>query len=152
MINAKSYHTGVDATIYNLSKLFSNNDEKSIIVDEGNPFVEIDYNISIEHKEYGIKAIDTSVNWVRGEIKWEWEGKSNPEIEAKLIAAGGKVVENDDDESRFIMIKGTIEIDSTEQFNGKDWDVSVDLDISHYGFISPSACEIDFGAMTITIS
>jgi len=129
-----------DCNLYGLSKHL------------GMPQVDIDtsktcsvnWAVNIEARSWGIKSIESYAVGVIVSIDWSvYLDELTQDEKDKLIDFGGKEYSN--------TIEGTIEIDSTEKWNGKEWTIKNEIALSEYGAFYPQSCEIDFQSMEILI-
>lgn len=131
-----------DVNVYGLPKLLG---IPKLDVDAGNITCFIEWRLGVEARSWGIKSIDVHVTKVTALFEWEvYAGDLTEEEKAKLIAAGGREYRNN-------TIGGTIEVVSSEKWNGSEWKIDSDFGLSEDGMCCPQDAEIDFEAMKINI-
>jgi len=148
-----SFNTVVkDCNSWYLNRAFGVSDAD---IDTGKQTCHIDWELQPDAREYGVKSISIVVNKIVSSIEWEVdiEGLSD-DIKEILYKKGGtlKAANNKWTERVEGKIEGVIELDSTQQWNGKDWKVKVEFDFSSDGGCMPSDVEINFYTNTITVS
>lgn len=137
-----------DGSVYDLNKAFGASDAD---IETGKQTCYIDWELQPEAREHGIKSISIVVNKITAIIEWEVDVEYlSKEEKEKLIACGG--TEYGSENHNYHNIGGIIELDSTQQWNGKDWKVKVEFDFSSDGGCMPSDVEINFYTNTITVS
>jgi hypothetical protein len=143
-----SFNTVVnDCNSWYLNKAFGTPDAD---IDTGKQTCHIDWELQPEAREHGIKSISIVVNKIVASIEWEVDMEYlSKEEKEKLIACGGTEYGKN---HNYHNIGGIIELDSTQQWNGKDWKVKVEFDFSSDGGCMPSDVEINFYTNTITVS
>ncbi len=107
--------------------------------------VNIDWNVDVDARCWGIKEIAINITNVRGIVEWEVEASEiSEEDKKKLVDIGGVEYNNG-------LISGEIQINNNEEFFGKKWTVENKMTLTDDGRCAPYSVEIDFEKTVIEV-
>lgn len=119
--------------------------EKSIDIDFPlKAEVTVQFDLQPEYRSWGIDSISFLPRRVLYTLRWTCDGEFLSDDQRAAILATGATEMNDN------TFEGTIEIDSMEKLNGKEWTFNDEIDFSSDGGFQLVTVEIDFSKMTIT--
>jgi len=128
-----------NASVYGLALYFGVDAD----IDSGRPNVDVNYELQVEARNWGIKSICVVVTKITTTIHWYVDIEFLTEADKlKLISMGGTEYRND-------TIGGFIEIDTTTD---DKWTIETQVEIESDGALSINDVEIDFETMVITVS
>lgn len=96
---------------------------KDIDIETGSPTAYVDYLLQPEARDWGIKHISVIVKRVVASVEWETDVKI-----------------------------GIVEVDSSQELNGKKWTIDCEVTFEDDGALSINNVEIDLSSMTVTVS
>ena len=118
--------------------------EKTIDIDPQKSAAIVQFDLQPEYRTWGIDSISFLPRRLRYSLLWTCDAEFlTMEERAAIIKAGG--IEMNDN-----TFEGTIEIDSMEKINEKQWIFNDEIDFSSDGGFQLVTVEIDFSKMTIT--
>ena len=141
------YHTVIDdGSVLGLAECFG---VPAGLIDYGyNQTCSVDWELQPEGRSWGLESISVFATKVTASVEWEvYTEDVTEEEKAKLIAAGGTEYSHS-----YGTISGQIEVNSSEKWNGKEWQLESEFGLQEDGMCCPADVQIDFSNMSIIVS